>query len=372
MFKSVCKKISYLFLATGAMILFMGFTAVRADVIKGETSLCGASLVIDNFYNNADDVIIDDEEAFVSTLLSNDLSLPDNAAFAKVDSFLNIRKAASTDSEIIGYLPRHGVCYIVSDPEYGFVKITSGDVEGYVSTEYLYTGISAKAKVEEIAPVQATAISGLVNVRDNPSMGENAGKVVTMLSKGESLKVEKTNQIVLGSDKSEWVCVDYEGETCYILSKYVSVGRNLTYACSIEEVIGDIGIKNVTAMRAAIVSEAKKHLGLKYVWSGMSLTKGADCSGFCCAVFEKCGFDLENNVGRSSYTQANSSYGHKVTYDNAKPGDLVYYCVNKGRVSHVAIYLGGGQIIHESSSSGCVVISDINCMKVACIKNVLD
>ncbi|MCR5829556.1 MAG: C40 family peptidase [Lachnospiraceae bacterium] len=368
MFKSAIKKISYLFMATGAMILLMGYTVAHADVINGETSLCGASFVIDSFYDNADDIITEDEDTFVSTLLSNDMSLPDNAAFAKVDAFLNIRKAATTDSDIIGYLPRNGVCYIISDPEYGFVRISSGEVEGYVATDYLYTGISARSKVEEIAPVKATVNTGAVNLRKAPSL---ESEIVTTLSKNESLNVDKNNQVVLGNDKSEWVTVIYKDQPAYILKKYVNVGRNLVYACTVEEVIGDIGIKNVTALRAAIITEAKKHLGLKYVWGGLSLSKGADCSGFCCAVFAKCGFDLLD-IGRSSYTLAGSSYGRKVTYEEAKPGDLVFYKLKKGRVSHVAIYLGGGKIIHESSNSGCAVISDIDCMKVAMIKNFID
>ncbi len=371
MFKSVCKKIAYLLIATGAMILFMGVTVVRADVIKGETSLCGASYVIDNFYKNADEIIIEDEDAFVSTLLSNDLSLPDNAAFAKVDSFLNIRKDATTDSEIIGYLPKNGICYVVSDPQYGFVKITSGDVEGYVATEYLYRGIAAKAKIDEIAPIQATVNSGAVNLRCTPSMNSK-DNIVDTLYKGMSVNVSKTNQIVLGDDKSEWVTVIYNDSPCYILKKYVTVGRNLVYGCTVEDVVGDIGVKNVTALRASIITEAKKHLGLKYVWSGKSLTKGADCSGFCCAVFSKCGFDLESTAGRSSSSQAASLSGRKVKYEDAKPGDLVYYSLKSGRVSHVAIYLGGGKIIHESSNAGGVVISDIDCMKVTMIKNFLD
>jgi len=368
MFRSVIKKISYLFLATGAMIILMGYTVAHADMINGETSLCGASFVINNFYDNADEVIIDDEDAFVSTLLSNNLSLPDNAAFANVDAFLNIRKAASTDSDIIGYLPRHGVCYIISDPEYGFVKISSGEVEGYVSTDYLYIGIAAKAKLEEIAPIEATVNTGAVNLRKEPSTDS---ELVETLYKNDSVIVDKKNQVVLGEDKSEWVTVIYENEPCYVLKKYVTVGRNLSYACTVEEVIGDIGVKNVTALRAGIITEAKKHLGLKYVWGGLSLTKGADCSGFCCAIFAKCGFDLLD-IGRSSYTLAGSSYGRKVSYEDAKPGDLVFYKLKKGRVSHVAIYLGGGKIIHESSNSGCAVISDIDCMKVAMIKNFLD
>ena len=371
MLKSVFKKISYLFIATGAMILFMGVTAVRADIVKGETSLCGASFLIDNFFDNADDDTIEDENAFVSSLLSNDLSLPDNTAFAKVEDYLNIRKEATTDSDIIGYLPKNGVCYITSDDQYGFVKIKSGEVEGYVATNYLYRGLELKLKLDKIAPIMATVNTGAVNLRSTPSMN-NTENIVDTLYKGEAINVSNTNQIVLGEDKSEWVTVLYDNQPAYILKKYVDVGRNLVDACTVEDVLGDIDVKNVTALRAAIITEAKKHMGLKYVWGGTSLTKGSDCSGFCCAVFDKCGFDLNGTAGRSSSTQAASSAGRTVTYENAKPGDLVYYSLKNGRVSHVAIYLGGGKIIHESSSSGGVVISDIDCMRVTKIKNFLD
>jgi len=369
MVKSVSNKIAYIFFAVCAFVLFAGVTSAKAEVFKGENSLCGGSFVIDEFYKNADDVITENEDSFVSSLLSSSEELPGNIAFAKVDAFLNIRKGPSTDSEIIGYLPKDGFCYILSDPENNFVKIESGDVTGYASLDYLYIGSEAREKSDTLGAVRATVSNGLVNIRSSKYIDDD--NIVGQIAKGQSLEVSK--ELVLSDDdeEREWVEVEYDGQTCYMVKKYVDVGRKLVYACSIDDVFGENGYKNVTALRAAIVTEAKKHMGLKYVWGGLSLSKGADCSGFCCAVYGKCGFDLLG-IARSSASLAASSQGRKVSYEEAKPGDLVFYRLKKGRISHVAMYLGGGQIIHESSSSGGVVISDINCMKVAMIKNYLD
>lgn len=367
--RRVLSRIKYVLLIAFALTAFLGITAASADVIKGETSLCGASYVIDHFYKNADEFLIVDEEAVASSLLSDEIVIPDNVAIAKVDSFLNIRKEASTDSEIIGYLPKDGMCIVKSNAINGWVKIESGDIEGYVSTDYLYMDLSGRIKATNLANLKAVVNIGTVNFRSTPSTKDD-DNIICTLTRGDSLLVIEQNIVNKEDDNILWIKAALGDTEGYITKKYVDCKFNWVLACSVQDVVGDIDCTNITALRAGIITEAKKHIGLRYKWGGTSLTSGADCSGFCCAVFEKCGFDLMS-IARTSYQLAGSSYGRKVSYEDAKPGDLVFYSL-KGRVSHVAIYLGGGQIIHESSSSNSVIISDINCMKVTCIKNFID
>ena len=87
---------------------------------------------------------------------------------------------------------------------------------------------------------------------------------------------------------------------------------------------------------------AKQFRGNPYVWGGTSLTNGADCSGFVLSIFAKYGIYLPH----SSRAQANM--GTKISMSEARPGDLVFYSKG-GRINHVAIYIGGGQVIHASS-----------------------
>lgn len=86
-----------------------------------------------------------------------------------------------------------------------------------------------------------------------------------------------------------------------------------------------------------IASYACKFVGNPYVSGGTSLTNGADCSGFTQAVYRAFGY----SIPRTSTAQR--SAGRGVTYAEAQPGDIICYA------GHVAIYLGGGRIVHAST-----------------------
>lgn len=86
-----------------------------------------------------------------------------------------------------------------------------------------------------------------------------------------------------------------------------------------------------------IASYACKFVGNPYVSGGTSLTNGADCSGFTQAVYSAYGY----SIPRTSTAQR--SAGRGVTYVEAQPGDIICYA------GHVAIYIGGGRIVHAST-----------------------
>ena len=105
-----------------------------------------------------------------------------------------------------------------------------------------------------------------------------------------------------------------------------------------------------SATRTAIVAYAKQFLGNPYVYGGTSLTNGADCSGFTMRIFEHFGID----TGRSSRDQA--AKGKIIPVSDVQPGDLIFYA-NGDYINHVALYIGGGQIIHASNSKTGIIIS---------------
>ena len=105
-----------------------------------------------------------------------------------------------------------------------------------------------------------------------------------------------------------------------------------------------------SATRTAIVAYAKQFLGNPYVYGGTSLTTGADCSGFTMRIFEHFGID----TGRSSRDQA--AKGKEIAISDIQPGDLLFYA-SGDYINHVALYIGGGQIIHASNSKTGIIIS---------------
>lgn len=104
------------------------------------------------------------------------------------------------------------------------------------------------------------------------------------------------------------------------------------------------------AKRREVVSFALQFEGNPYVYGGTSLTNGADCSGFVMSVFANFGITLPR-VADAQY----ASSGEK-SLEELEPGDLLFY--GSGGISHVALYIGDGRIIHASSSASGIKISD--------------
>jgi cell wall-associated NlpC family hydrolase len=105
-----------------------------------------------------------------------------------------------------------------------------------------------------------------------------------------------------------------------------------------------------------VVAEARKYLGVPYLWGGTDPAKGLDCSGLTQLVFKNMGIDIP----RVSYEQAKA--GRPVaSVADARPGDLVFYDNSSSRpgIDHVAIYIGGGKIIEAPRTGLDVRVTDV-------------
>ena len=118
--------------------------------------------------------------------------------------------------------------------------------------------------------------------------------------------------------------------------------------------ISDIVALDVSDVRVDLCEYALEFVGNPYVWGGTSLTKGADCSGFVLSVFKKFGVSLPHHSG------SQAKEGTKIKAADLQPGDLVFYANSSGTINHVAIYIGGGQVIHASSPETGIKISKYN------------
>lgn len=100
-----------------------------------------------------------------------------------------------------------------------------------------------------------------------------------------------------------------------------------------------------------IASYAVQFVGNPYVYGGTSLTNGADCSGFVQSVFANFG------IGLSRTAASQASGGTSVSLDSLQAGDLLFYA-SSGSIDHVALYIGGGQIVHAANSASGIIISN--------------
>ncbi len=261
-----------------------------------------------------------------------------NLGISNVDNNLNIRAAAAEDGKLVGKLPKNAACEVL-DSDDTWAHIQSGEVDGYVSRDYLLTGVPAKFRAEELAVTVATVTTDSLKVR---AEANTDSEVITLVPRGEELEVSAV--------EGDWVKVFLDDDEVYVSGEYVEVSAELGTAITMSELLYGQGISDV---RVDICQYAKEFLGNPYVWGGTSLTKGADCSGFVLSVFKKYGVTLPH----SSRAQANC--GTTIKVSEAKPGDLIFY--GKGKtINHVAIYIGGGQVIHASNPRTGIRISKVS------------
>ena len=262
---------------------------------------------------------------------------------------LNIRQEASTDSEVIGILTNHNACELLEDAGEWY-KVTSGKVTGYVNKQYLVTGDEAEAIAEQEIKTVATVNTETLNVRAEKS---TEAAVLSQVGNSEAFTV---NSVADG-----WVEISVDDSVGYISQDYVTLAQALPTAKTIEQVKYGDGVSDV---RTSVVSYALQFVGNRYVWGGTSLEKGIDCSGFTMRILGKYGISLPHS------SKAQPSYGTKISASEAKPGDLFFY--GSGRsISHVAIYIGNGQIVHASNKRDGIKVSNAYYRNPICVARYL-
>lgn len=302
-------------------------------------------------------------------------------AKVKSSSTLNIRKKPNTDSKILGKMKRGALGTIVKKGT-EWTKVKSGDVTGYAKNDYLVFEDDIQAFAEKNIKKVAKVTTETLRVREKAS--KNAD-VVTLVSQDETYKVKKQN--------SDWAKVKVDGETGYVSKDYVDVKYKFKKAKSMEQIEAERQAKRQAKLEAErkareqqtvqnsvqssgsssadtqstgssqsresipasasvsgtstgkrVANYALQFVGNPYRYGGNSLSNGIDCSGFTQQVLAKFGY----SISRTSSSQA--SEGVAVSTSNLRAGDLIFYG-SGGSINHVALYIGGGQVVHASNSA---------------------
>lgn len=249
---------------------------------------------------------------------------------------VNIREAADENASLVGKLPVDAACDIL-EYEGDWAHITSGEVEGYVLSEFLLTGDEAVAKAKTLVHTVAKVKETGLRVRKEPNTDS---EIIMTVAEGEQLSYV--------SQEGDWIKVSLDNEEGYAYAEYVEVVDEIRDAMTLTEARYGEGVSDV---RVAIIDNAIQYVGCPYVWGGTSLAHGCDCSGFTMGIMAQYGVYLPH----SSRAQANC--GTRVSTSELKPGDLLFYG-SGSYISHVAIYMGGGQIVHASDSRTGIIISN--------------
>lgn len=311
-------------------------------------------------------------------------------AIADVTNYVNVRNQPSTEGEIVGKIYDGSVAHImeVMDGEDGeWFHITSGNVEGYIKAEFFLYGDEAAAVIDDYVTRYAEVRADRLNVRPEPSTDKAR---IGYIDRGEKVK--------LLEDCGEWLRIQYTPQKeGYVAAEYVTVSEYYSYAKTIEEEKAEIAARKALEerqratersapemitniefpatsytsneeLRKAIVDYAMQYVGNKYVSGGSSLANGTDCSGFTCLIYKEFGYSI-SRTPEGQYSGA----GRGIGYEEIQPGDIVCYSSNGGKsCTHVAFYIGDGQIVHSANSRKGVITGNADYAPIIGIRNVID
>ena len=308
-------------------------------------------------------------------------------AIADVRGYVNVRTEPNTDSEIVGKLYNGSVAHILSvaGDENDWFQIVSGNVEGYIKSEYFLYGDAATEVIDQYVTLYAVVAVDRLNVRKEPDI---ESKRIGYIDRGERAQIVE--------DCGDWLKVQYAGNgQGYVSAQYVTEEEEFIYAKSIEEeeaerkaqeellaraevseeqaaenttvetAAPDTSYADTSELRSNIVQYAMQYLGNRYVHGGQTLAGGTDCSGFTCLIYRDFGY----SISRTPSGQL-SGAGTSIDYSQAQPGDIICYG-SGGNCTHVALYIGGGQIIHAANSRKGVIISNATYDTIIGVKNVI-
>lgn len=322
-----------------------------------------------------------------------------------VIDYVNVRKSASTDSEIVGKLFKGCAADIIKIKD-GWAKVKSGNVTGYISTDYLAIGEDAEKLVDKYGTKIATVTTQTLKVREKKSVDSAC---LTLIPGGE--------EYVVLEDNKEWAKVVIDDDNGYVSKEYIDISYEFEHAISVEEEQAkkeaeeaakraeaerlaalaaennannssrpsrpskpskpSVGSSNSSSSSSSsssskggsssgttssatgsgtganIANYALKFVGNPYVYGGTSLTGGTDCSGFVQSVYRHYGYSLPRTSGQQA------GAGVAVSGGNLQAGDLIYYASN-GRVNHIAIYIGNGKVVHASNPRSGIKVSVYN------------
>lgn len=258
-------------------------------------------------------------ERYVETELKN---VYEDMAFTQVEegSYLFVRTEPSQDSEWVGKLYEADAAKVIG-PVGEWTQIESGNVTGYVKTEYILTGESAEEKAKAIVAEKKPEVD--VETLDEAKAEELAAEC---FSYAES-KEEEAARLAEEAAKAEEEAKAAEAET---------VGNG-----------------------QAVVDYAMQFVGNPYVWGGTSLTDGADCSGFVQSVYANFGVSMPRT------SSAMRSAGTEVSYSEAVPGDVICY------EGHVGIYIGNGQIVNAIDEAHGIGVSSATYTNIITVRRLL-
>lgn len=258
---------------------------------------------------------------------------------AVASNYVYVRSEADIASEIVGKAYGDTVVIITGSEENEddlWYRIESEEVQGYIRSDLLVTG-ETLAELIQSGEVSREYI-------------ENQEAWTKVLSKEEEELLLAEQQVAAAE------------EAARLEAERIAALQN---SSATEEAKDAVAEGDTSLLRQQIVDYAMQFLGNQYISGGTTLAGGTDCSGFTCFIYADFGYSID----RTPAGQYNNA-GRSISYSEIQPGDII--CYGSGRCTHVALYIGNGQIIHSANSRKGVVIYEADYDNIMAVKSILD
>ncbi len=334
-------------------------------------------------------------------------------ALASVEAYVNVRQGPGVDYDVVGKIYNDCAAYIIDEMEEedgSWFLISSGQVIGYIKSEFFLVGEEADVKLEEVGVKTGIVMEDYLRVRSEPDLS-NPDNVFTFYEKGTKVYIEELTEDGWAKIKSD------DASSGFVYAECLDLRTEFRTAITLKEEADEIARREAAeeaarraqeeyeaalaaeeaareraraaqeeanrqaqesgqeaaaeaaraaaeaaqaeaaavddqaaAQRNAVVAYALQFVGNPYVHGGRSLITGTDCSGFTHLVYENFGYWLD-------YTPAGqSNQGVPVDLSALQPGDLLFYSNSQKYLGHVAMYIGNGQIVHAGTVETGIIV----------------
>ncbi|CEN97381.1 C40 family peptidase [Paraclostridium sordellii] len=266
---------------------------------------------------------------------------------------VNLRKDAHIESDVQDNLGLSTKVEVLGTQD-NWVKVKNGDKEGFIRDLY----VSDKApEVEKEQTKEQTDVNDQKDVQDKTEETDKTTTDKITTEETDKATTEETDKTT--TEETDKTTTD-KTTTDKTNSDVVNNNNNdVDVEKPVQKPVEKPAEKpappvNNTNAASAVVNMAYSKLGSPYVW-GAEGPNTFDCSGLTSYVFR-------NAAGVSLPRTSGSQYGvgTSVSKANLQPGDLVFFSTGGGGISHVGIYVGGGQMIHAPQTGDVVKVSNIN------------
>lgn len=286
---------------------------------------------------------------------------------------LKVREKMNTDCTVLTLLAQDET-YEVEKVEDQWVKITvDDDTSGYVSKDYVKVSVKFKKAVsieeereeqrrkeaaEAAERQQQRQVKAAANDDNDSSSSKSSssGKSSSSSSSSKSSSSHKSSSSGGGGNA---------GKSSGKSNSSGGGGRTGSSSSGASSDGGGGGSALGSGDGSVIAAYGLKFVGNPYRYGGTSLTNGTDCSGFTMSIFKKFGISLPRTSSEQSRT------GKKISVSDARAGDLIFYG-SGGHVSHVALCIGGGRVVHASNRKDGIKTSNIYYRTPICARRVID